>query len=113
MTTETKQIDDSGPAFPGFAYTEGRGPFKQNAQGEWECHLQGMTRRQWLAAIMPCSISNDTPCEWVAAQAGIAAPPMDLRTDTKFMAIWWMEAECALRYAKADAMIAAEKGGQK
>lgn len=43
------QINDGDPAFPGFQYTEGYGPAKRNANGEWECYSSGMSLRMWLA----------------------------------------------------------------
>jgi len=43
-------LGDGGPAFPCFEYTEGHGPSRRNAQGEWENYATGATLRDWFAA---------------------------------------------------------------
>lgn len=44
-----EKSDGGGPAFPGFAYTDGRGNCKRSADGEWETYAPGMTLLDWLA----------------------------------------------------------------
>ena len=48
MTDKLKK--DGGPAFPGFAYTDGHGPARKNASGDWEYFVPGMTLRDYFAA---------------------------------------------------------------
>lgn len=55
------------PAFPGFEHTDGYGPAKKNAAGDWEYYQPGMTLRQHYAGlamqgvILRCSADTIPP----------------------------------------------------
>lgn len=54
---------DGGAAFPGFAYTSGRGPTRLGANGEWETFEPGMTVRDYFAAAALKGFCSTLPHE--------------------------------------------------
>lgn len=82
-------INDGGPAFPGFAYTDGRGNQRRNEHsGEWETHEPGMSLRDWFAGQ---ATDEDIKAYLWDSEKGRARPRVEAR------------------YAFADAMIAARE----
>lgn len=45
----TEEIKTGGPAFPGFQYTEGRGPCRRGLSDEWEVYSPGLSLRDYFA----------------------------------------------------------------
>lgn len=111
-------IDDGGPAFPGESGEHGYGPFKPifapDGEKRWIALNQGMTLRDYFA-------SKESLIEFDHPEANISKPMMealageeqpengwggDLIAMFRFEAKW----RAALKYIRADAMIAARNG---
>jgi len=92
----SSEMNDGGPAFPGFSHTDGRGSVKATERGEWENYVPGMTLRDYFAAkalppIME-TIATLTPSQIIAWAA-------QMETATK------EETIAKLAYLIADAML--------
>lgn len=60
------EINDGGPAFPGFAYTSGHGCNRKNAEGDWENWEQGLSLRDYFSAkAMSAILSSEKLLETV------------------------------------------------
>ncbi|MCG6112902.1 MAG: hypothetical protein MEQ74_12060 [Paracoccus sp.] len=89
------RIDNGGPAFP--------------ACNEANYNdTMGMTLRDWFAG--QASVGVDEPHPDVA-KALMRSEIPNWADDPIAATFWWAEAEAKLRYIRADAMIAARKGG--
>jgi hypothetical protein len=89
---EHDNIDDGGPAFP----CEG-GP-----GGGLHSH-PGMSLRDWFAAHVSL-IDSDGDCIDVFSMSSLIGRPAP--SDAVELILWYAEAEAAIRYVKADAMLA-------
>lgn len=102
--TDSKKIEDGGPAFArsGFFHPDGR-PEHDNRPEE------GMSLRDWFAGqVDPLDVDVDR--DYAAAICG--RPQPEGHSDLLAIAAWWAEANAKYRYLQADAMIAARKTGE-
>jgi hypothetical protein len=92
----SEEIDKTGgPAFPGFSYTEGRGNFKRNIENaEWECHMPGMSLRDFMAAKFAAKLCAGEEARMLADKDG--------RYDGESN---WAEVVAMNAYEFADAML--------
>jgi hypothetical protein len=111
-------INDGGPAFPGFNYTEGHGNIRRSPDGlSWETWSEGMSLRDWFASRETLSDWDDTEAvmskHMAEALAGEPQPEGGWSSDAigmfRFEAKW----RAALRYIRADAMLAAREKSAK
>lgn len=97
MTTETKQIDEGGPAYPQPNHIVDHDAHGRVEARQW-LQDSGMTRRQWLAGMaLPAVIER---YEVLTGTEQLPSPVIP-------------EAAAEMAYRYADAMLAAEKGGAK
>ncbi len=79
---DMSQQDKSGPAFPGFQYTEGHGPWRrQTPDGPAEYHEPGMSLRDYFAAkAMQAALTHQASGdlgEWMTRSAELAYEAAD------------------------------------
>lgn len=102
------QPDDGGPAFPADYEAENSRPGSR----AWEQH-PGMSLRDWFAGQETLS-DYDHPDSWkhygVILEAVSGRPP-DAAAEPLSYFKWECEARAKIRFMRADAMIAARKGG--
>lgn len=100
-------INDGGPAFPC--------PVEFDPNGQLVSHGSfGMSLRDWFAGNETLS-DYDHPASWdhyVAAINAINGPSPDCSIDPTGYYRWEFEARAKMKLMRADAMLAARKGGQ-
>lgn len=102
---DKKQINDGGPAFPGPS------DYKQDGSPVW-MGVTGMTLRDWFAGNEKIDENEEYAWELLEALVG-PRPEGDRRTNPIEWFVWTNNWQAAVRYGRADAMIAArEKGGE-
>lgn len=95
-------IDDGGPAYPHAPYAlDGR---------HWSDGSQGMSLRDWLAGQE--KVDTNEEFEWVLCEALAGPRPHGTyQSNPLEWFAWDNKWKAAVRYARADAMLAARKGG--
>lgn len=108
--SDATPIDDGGPAFPVPSVGTGD-PRDGMTQGS-----DGMSLRDWLAAHETLADFDDAECS-ISDQlcVGLAGrgPSGDWRTNTIEWVKWEAKWRSALKYIRADAMLAAREKGAK
>ena len=95
------QIDDGGSAFPVAYHPEGN-----------SADQPGMSLRDWLAGQEKLVHAEDFSWEVCEALAG-PRPTEDWKNNPLGWLRWSASWQAAIRYIRADAMLAARKGGAK
>ena len=99
------QIDDGGAAFPN--------PIEWDPNGQVVFKgSHGMTLRDWLAGQE--KVDTNEEFEWALCEALAGPrPPGSYQSNPLEWFAWDNQWRAAVRYARADAMLAARKGGDQ